>query len=362
MDIKPYRYHPIRYHFLRDGYDYGDFWEAAWENDLGESEIAEMGGEQRLGEIIEREESLHLFLDRFEKAGRRIFHLEQELVRMFRRTSVDDVSIDLLLIPYECVFLYFGIEAGVRVPGDGRFIDGAYVMLSGDDKERLLMVLLCPEFPDLAGAKALSQIARLREDEGYRHIYLSSDAGPIGQAHANLFIPIGERISEFEYYRVQKTMRELHPDTPRRSYEEFRAADDIDAEDALWKGHDKEALNLIVNALAFLTSRPDDLDFGFHADAPQALASKADQGPGTKEAKRATSKLEALGYRRVYTCGRHFAAARAAGPQEGPGTHWRRGHWRNQAHGPQNAQRKLIWIEPVLVSPSGEPILGRIHK
>lgn len=33
----------------------------------------------------------------------------------------------------------------------------------------------------------------------------------------------------------------------------------------------------------------------------------------------------------------------------GPRCHWRRGHYRNQAHGRNHEQRKLIWIEPILV-------------
>jgi len=33
-----------------------------------------------------------------------------------------------------------------------------------------------------------------------------------------------------------------------------------------------------------------------------------------------------------------------------PSTHWRRGHWRNQAIGKERKENKLIWIEPVLVN------------
>lgn len=29
--------------------------------------------------------------------------------------------------------------------------------------------------------------------------------------------------------------------------------------------------------------------------------------------------------------------------------HWRRGHFRHQAHGPERSQRKLLWIKPILV-------------
>ncbi len=48
-----------------------------------------------------------------------------------------------------------------------------------------------------------------------------------------------------------------------------------------------------------------------------------------------------------------------AGPSEhnqgsSPRMHWRRGHWRDQAYGPEHKLRKLLWIEPMLVA-AGTP-------
>lgn len=51
--------------------------------------------------------------------------------------------------------------------------------------------------------------------------------------------------------------------------------------------------------------------------------------------------------------GRHYRMKRE-GPATGGGwhtrMHWRRGHFRNQPHGPQLSLRKTIWIEPCLIS------------
>lgn len=38
------------------------------------------------------------------------------------------------------------------------------------------------------------------------------------------------------------------------------------------------------------------------------------------------------------------------GTHASPRLHWRRGHLRNQAYGPQSTMHKMIWIEPVLVN------------
>jgi hypothetical protein len=58
--------------------------------------------------------------------------------------------------------------------------------------------------------------------------------------------------------------------------------------------------------------------------------------------------------------GRGYYVARRGQPvgtHASPNMHWRRGHWRHQAHGPQRSQRKDIWIEPCLVNPETEETL-----
>jgi len=50
--------------------------------------------------------------------------------------------------------------------------------------------------------------------------------------------------------------------------------------------------------------------------------------------------------------GRTYRAPRsehAGGTHASPHVHWRRGHWRHQAHGPANSLRKDIWIEPMII-------------
>lgn len=40
----------------------------------------------------------------------------------------------------------------------------------------------------------------------------------------------------------------------------------------------------------------------------------------------------------------------AQGNHASPHTHWRKGHWRNQAVGQGRTERKLTWIRPSLVN------------
>ena len=56
----------------------------------------------------------------------------------------------------------------------------------------------------------------------------------------------------------------------------------------------------------------------------------------------------------MHICGQQLASQLAAQVSPATGlrhvtTHWRRGHWRNEAFGPARSLRKLIWVMPVRV-------------
>jgi len=84
---------------------------------------------------------------------------------------------------------------------------------------------------------------------------------------------------------------------------------------------------------------------------------------------RAKSKLAALGYVPVHVCGKRIEEQRnrigiATLDHGHVASHWRRGHWRNQAHGPARSLRKLIWVMPVLVGANhrdDEPVTGHLY-
>jgi len=48
------------------------------------------------------------------------------------------------------------------------------------------------------------------------------------------------------------------------------------------------------------------------------------------------------------------ATTRETGSHASPRLHWRRGHFRNQAHGAGRRERKTIWIEPMLIGAEGD--------
>jgi hypothetical protein len=55
--------------------------------------------------------------------------------------------------------------------------------------------------------------------------------------------------------------------------------------------------------------------------------------------------------------------AEAAAGHRTVSAHWRRGHYRMQAHGPRNAERKLIFLRPMLVrGASAEAVQPRSYE
>jgi hypothetical protein len=126
----------------------------------------------------------------------------------------------------------------------------------------------------------------------------------------------------------------------------------------------RAALQLVVNALCYVTAYPDDIATVWPKATPVELVRLFLEGKG-KERQRAKSKLAALGYVPVHICGSHVAQVKALHVRVAnqPGLHWRRGHWRNQAHGPARALRKLIWVMPMMVglTPGEEPESGHLY-
>lgn len=115
-----------------------------------------------------------------------------------------------------------------------------------------------------------------------------------------------------------------------------------------------KALRLLGGALAYAQAYPEDSREDWQEGTPAKWVQKAAL-PG-KEGPRSESKLRAMGFWRVRRVGDEFEAADKAQRQGhvGPSAHWRKGHWRNQAHGPQLSLRKLIWIRPVRVLGDGK--------
>lgn len=125
----------------------------------------------------------------------------------------------------------------------------------------------------------------------------------------------------------------------------------------------KRALMLVGNCMAYLGAYPEDDQVTWQPDTPKSMLDKV--ALGGKTGARSQSKLTSMGYLQVHRVGLDFHRLAleaekghlpdSASGRSGPKAHWRRGHWRHQAHGPEMSLRKLRWIQPLRVLGGASP-------
>jgi len=319
--------------------------------------------------VIEAEETLATAYGRFVQAGRQIIDFPPALTEMLAETDIDDIPLNSINLPYASQYLYFGPQPSLEIEPDW-LVDGAYVEQRGASGDVRFTVTAVPheqalsaqwylfpeveytqdfvgEFRSMDLATAIDTVLSSRLAE-----LMKRRAGTGGDITATLeeaatesgmALPAGVSVVD-----VSPTLAAVRDDITRRRHPVYKAA-----------------LQLVVNALCYVAAYPEDIDTVWPEGTPDSLKQKALHGKG-KEQMRAKSKLTALGYVPVHICGKRVAEQRTHQgiPAHGHvATHWRRGHWRNQVHGPARSLRKLIWVMPVVVGSkhADEPEAGHVY-
>lgn len=303
--------------------------------------------------------------------GRQIIDMPARLCEMFRKTDVDDISSEHIKVPYPGVYLHFGPQADLAL-GPEWTPEGAYVyeLGSGSDGDRVLQ--FCVVF-------APSDLGHYRQfDVNIEPVYVQA----LGPQHMKMALGeavdlvLAEKMQELRREAVEEPMAKLDPETQELaaahgvqlvSVQAKRATQELDGLEPMHRTY-LEMLKLIVNSLAYLTAYPKDIETRWPKNTPSHLLKELGKTDNRNERRRIQSKLAALGFTPVHLCGRKLSDeldrhARSAGVEHHTATHWRRGHWRRQPHGPQNTLRKLVWLMPTLVNPgkSAEAIPGHVY-
>lgn len=319
--------------------------------------------------VIEAEETLATAYGRFVQAGRQIIDFPPALTEMLAETDIDDIPLNSINLPYASQYLYFGPQPSLEIEPDW-LVDGAYVEQRGASGDVRFTVTAVPHeqalsaqwylFPeveytqdfvgefrsmDLATAIDTVLSSRLAELMKRRALAGGDITATLEEAatESGMALPAGVSVVD-----VSPTLAAVRDDITRRRHPVYKAA-----------------LQLVVNALCYVAAYPEDIDTVWPEGTPDSLKQKALHGKG-KEQMRAKSKLTALGYVPVHICGKRVAEQRTHRgiPAHGHvATHWRRGHWRNQVHGPARSLRKLIWVMPVVVGSkhADEPEAGHVY-
>ncbi len=123
---------------------------------------------------------------------------------------------------------------------------------------------------------------------------------------------------------------------------------------------------LVVNLIFYLVHCAPRVEPRYPPEAPAGLADKIEKAPTEKRRRILAGEMERMGFTRVRFVSEAGLAEERPAAGTGPPvrSHWRRGHWRLQPHGPGLCLLKLLWIRPVLVNASAQdgPPGGRIYE
>jgi hypothetical protein len=324
-----------------------------------------------------KQEALH-FVE-FWDGPRQIFNFDPTLAEMLSQTEVGDVPWDSLHFSYEEFYLHFGsvLENTLDIQGRVYKAEGAYVRVQGG-----------PSFIDgfLPGAVHMSVATRLIYPDYDRVIAEMGKVLSFKEPTYNITISgkAGETVAQ-----ALERGREAHlemakgwDDCAFQSAVKIAEQHNIDPAGMVTGASLElekrkylrgevitvEAIRLIFNCIAYLTSIPPRGESEYPPEAPKSLIEKIDKALTSKKKRILTNDMDRLGFTKAYFI-RDFVSRQ---PTESLPTgksvraHWRRGHWRSQPCGPGLIKRMLIWIRPCLVNPDKEKpsqdIGGREYK
>ncbi|MBY0363712.1 MAG: hypothetical protein K2X45_17530, partial [Phreatobacter sp.] len=122
---------------------------------------------------------------------------------------------------------------------------------------------------------------------------------------------------------------------------------------------------LVINGLFYLTAYREDQQIELPEAVPAPLKARISAGP-TEISDDDRRQMNKAGYIVIRRVGRAAIATPAHETPSSRGkvvSHWRRGHWKMQAHGQGRRDRRLIWVKPYQVNADNRPAepRGRIH-
>lgn len=310
--------------------------------------------------LLLREPSIASYYGAYCAFGRNIFHLNDEILEEFFHTDVDTVPIGLVDFPYECFFISFGSIKEMSLYQDNRYVDGAYIFAF--DKLPLQIVLT-------------TSISNWNYSNRYEWIFNPDRYYYMAMDRKDLSATFGDLITE----SLKNELKEQSTENKRQTLEtgvykvdgeqvgiiNKRPESTKKAQEEIKSGFDSfcNALKLVVNSLCYISQYKNEIKETWSSDTPLPLLSKLQDAKTEKQTQKVISKLVSMGYTKLKVCGNSFEKKEVLSGNNEVRSHWRRGHWRQQAHGEHLEQRKLIWIRPTIVrKDKGSPELGHIYQ
>jgi len=277
----------------------------------------------------------------FCRSGRMIFNFTEDLTEAFNKSDLGDALIKDIKLPFDAFYIKFNFINEIKLFNNRPF-DGTYVF-RGKDSEFIGLLLVTgegEEWPDII-------------DLGINSYFNTVN----GNLHFSEALEEAYEEQMKKYNSPNPEVAELYGidesdiDTPQKQF--------------FQEGHEttKDLLNVIGNALLYLSIYQEEVDAQWSDDAPKSLVTKA-ESPKPRLRKKAHDELWGLGYSKIRYCRSTSEPNKSMSIDNDPSVakHWRRGHWRNQPYGKGLSERKLIWLKPCLVGKLEKPVRGRDYQ
>ena len=267
---------------------------------------------------------------------------------MLGQTDISGVRFSDLQLPYDSFYVSFGKLFGGQLPGPANRIDGVYVQKKREVIEFTVTSRRLDENPKSSANWPFSRdvyyylplkvfderllisevidVALEEENE----IILSGMRSPVGDLEALAAEHGFDGIEDIRYVSAAERVK-----FNRDGFGDFL-----------------EATAVAVNALCYMSSASEEMpEPEYPEDTPTQQLEKL---------KAPERRLREAGARELLV--KSFVPVRrievgAPGGEPGEGgargttrPHWRRGHWRRQAHGEGRLLRKLVWLKPLIVN------------
>lgn len=292
----------------------------------------------------------------FLRGGRVIYDFHKQLTTALLSTDIDSIPVSAIPRPSQSLYIHFGLPDGS--PDEKQSPEGAFVSWEDMPDEPARMMV------DFTTRNQFDEVIFWHKESGDPMTGVTIDVSDSSKGIVQAMEDSVEAIvaQNEKFLEQQKTMEAEMIEKYGEIFSIPSPITNLRADLPLLR----IGIALVVNCLLFLGAAPEDVSERWDDRAPADLVHQAEHGekPGTR--KTAERTLSNRDYLKVRLAGHQFAESVAGSWQDDTGrsvvTHFRRGHFRNQAHGPEHSLRKLVFIPPVVVNPGQGDAPGRIYE
>lgn len=279
--------------------------------------------------------------------SQKIYDFGRQLTEELAQTDICEISEEDFHLPMNTFYVAIDPETPYTLP-NGNILDG-FMIIYYDDSDEAVIAIQKNQPGAFATGKTINIVAMQRGGK-YTGTKTSYHMGiPLVDGKWDIARGIESRLAS-EYHANRSLLEEEKSRTGYTTFNEER------------RRVMEDNKQILIGAMLYLSLYPEKGIEQWPAGAPEKFVRKT-QGNKQEQAS-ALQKLSERGWSRSTYY--NIESQRSANGGDGNSdrsvaTHWRRGHWRKQAFGPNRSERRMTWIRPMLVNASTGELPQHIH-